>query len=189
MQPFEPDVLAPQTRANYLVGVDSAVQAILSRTDDAGQPAANLSRGALSVQLGRDYAARTGTALNNADISFGDVCIIAYDAPYISWAVHAGLMLGDSTAVFAPDRPVTRQELAVVLSRYAALCGHPLTADGTVTITDKASIASWAQDAVQALVSRKVLTLTDGAFAPSQTVTPAQADAAVRALDTLMNQM
>ncbi len=76
-----------------------------------------------------------------------------------------------------------------MLSRYAALCGHPLTADGTVTITDKASIASWAQDAVQALVSRKVLTLTDGAFAPSQTVTPAQADAAVRALDTLMNQM
>ena len=141
------------------------VQAILSRTDDVGQPAANLSRGALSVQLGRDYAARTGTALNNADISFGDVCIIAYDAPYISWAAHAGLMLGDSTAVFAPDRPVTRQELAVVLSRYAALCGHPLTADGTVTITDKASIASWAQDAVQTLVSRKVLTLTDGAFA------------------------
>lgn len=189
VQPFEPDVLAPQTRADYLVGVDSAVQAILSRTDDAGQPAANLSRGALSVQLGRDYAARTGTALNNADISFGDVCIIAYDAPYISWAVHAGLMLGDSTAVFAPDRPVTRQELAVVLSRYAALCGHPLTADGTVTITDKASIASWAQDAVQALVSRKVLTLTDGAFAPSQTVTPDQADAAIRALDTLMDQM
>lgn len=189
VQPFEPDVLAPQTRADYLAGVDSAVQAILSRTDDAGQPAANLSRGALSVQLGRDYAARTGTALNNPDTSFGDVCIIAYDAPYISWAVHAGLMVGDSATVFAPNRAVTRQELAVVLSRYAALCGHPLTADGAVSITDKASIASWAQDAVQALVSRKVLTLTDGAFAPSQTVTPDQADAAVRALDTLMDQM
>lgn len=189
VQPLQPDLLVPQTRADYLAGIDSPVAAILSRTDDAGQPAASLSRGALAVQLGRDYATRTGETLSNPDTSFGDVCIVSYDAPYISWALHAGLMSGDSAAVFAPDRPVTRQELAVVLVRYASLRGHALTATQPVTITDKAAIAPWAQDAVQALVSRNVLTLADGAFAPSQTVSPAQAEAALRALDALIDQM
>ena len=63
----------------------------------------NLSRGALAVQLGRDYAARTDTALNNPDTSFGDVCIIAYDAPYISWAAHAGLDVGRQRDRLCPE--------------------------------------------------------------------------------------
>lgn len=183
VQPLQPDLLVPQTRADYLAGVDTAVQAILSRTDDARPAASACSRGALAVQLGRDYAARTGQALNNPDLSFGDVCTISYTAPYISWAVQAGVMSGDSSAVFAPDRTVTRQELAVVLSRYAAYCGHPLTASRAVSYSDRSAVASWAQDAVQAMVSTGVLSLQDGAFQPSQPVTRAQADAALAALD------
>lgn len=183
VQPFQPDLHAPQTRADYLRGIDSTVAAILSRSDDAGQPAATLSRGALAVLLGRDYAARTGTALPASGLHASDVCLISYTVPYIGWAVQAGIMRGDSTAAFAPDRAVTRAELATVLSRYAAHCAQPLPVpDNVQQPSDLDAAPQWARSAIQATAGTALLPLQDGKSLPNQPVTPDQAAAAVQAL-------
>ena len=79
--------------------------------------------GTLATALGRDYAAQTGQGIQTQQPPFADVSVFHYAAPYIGWAQAAGLLYGDSNEVFAPDRAVTRAELAAVLTRYAALCG------------------------------------------------------------------
>ena len=171
-----PDIEAPQTLADYLAGKDTAVETILARTDDAGQPQTALTRAALATALGRDYAAQTGQGIQTQQPPFADVSVFHYAAPYIGWAQAAGLLYGDSNEVFAPDRAVTRAELAAVLTRYAALCGKELTAKPAAP-TDADAIAAWARDAACQLADAGVLPLENGKFQPSQTVSRTDFDA------------
>lgn len=171
-----PDIEAPQTLADYLAGKDTAVETILARTDDAGQPQTALTRAALAAALGRDYAAQTGQGIQTQQPPFADVSVFHYAAPYIGWAQAVGLLYGDSNEVFAPDRAVTRAELAAVLTRYAALCGKELTAKPAAP-TDADAIAAWARDAACQLAGARVLPLESGKFQPSQTVSRTDFDA------------
>ena len=171
-----PDIEAPQTLADYLAGKDTAVETILARTDDAGQPQTALTRAALATALGRDYAAQTGQGIQTQQPPFADVSVFHYAAPYIGWAQAAGLLYGDSNEVFAPDRAVTRAELAAVLTRYAALCGKELTAKPAAP-TDADAIAAWARDAACQLAGAGVLPLESGKFQPAQTVSRTDFDA------------
>ncbi|MCQ4772120.1 S-layer homology domain-containing protein, partial [Intestinimonas massiliensis] len=41
-----------------------------------------------------------------------------------AWCREAGLLLGTGDGRFSPDRPLTREELAVALRRYARILGR-----------------------------------------------------------------
>lgn len=168
-----PDIHVQQSLTDYLAGRDTAVQAILARAGDANQPKTELTRGALAAALGRAYAAEMGEGISFAQPLFADVSIFDYAAPYIAWAQANGLMCGDSADTFAPDRAVTREELAAVLTRYAAFRGKSL-AGTPATPADAAAISPWALDAVCALSGAGVLELQDGDFAPKSQVLRAE---------------
>lgn len=170
VESLPPDLLAAQTLRDYLAGKDTAVEAILSRTRDTAPAKLVLTRGALAAALGRAYAAETGETLNLEQPTFSDVSMFSYLAPYVVWAQKNGILYGETASCFAPDRAVTRQELAAVLSRYAAFRGRPFPAAGTCSPTDAASIAPWAVDAARSLAEAGVLPLKNGAFQPRGTV-------------------
>ena len=81
--------------------------------------------------------------------SFSDVLESAWYAKAVAWGAANGIIAGDGQGNFLPDAPVTREQFAAFLYRYAEYTdtlGSPAgNADG---FTDASQISSWAKDAV-----------------------------------------
>ena len=69
------------------------------------------------------------------------------------------------------DDCFTREQLAVMVSRYAALQGRALSAgqDALNACSDAASVSSWAQSSVAQVLNGGLLTAENGQFAPKAT--------------------
>lgn len=55
--------------------------------------------------------------------SFEDVDENKYYAPAVYWASSNGIVEGVGEGIFAPDRVITREQLAVMIYRYGAALG------------------------------------------------------------------
>ncbi|MNC20503.1 Endo-1,4-beta-xylanase A precursor [compost metagenome] len=103
-------------------------------------------------------------------------------AGYVQAAVSAGLIDGYEDGTFRAGSPVTREELAVLLTRALALAGH--RADGSAAaaaFTDGSSVSSWAKDAVGAAQAAGLVNgLEDGSFRPQAQATRAEAAAMIK---------
>ena len=108
--------------------------------------------------------------------AFTDVPASAYYADAVKWAAEKGVVSGTTSTTFAPDRAVTRQEMAVIMANYAKAMGYtvPKTREA-VTFADNGSIGSWAKDAVKAMQMAGILNGKDGnRFDPQGTATRAE---------------
>ncbi|WP_024831832.1 insulinase family protein [Ruminiclostridium josui] len=86
-------------------------------------------------------------------------------------AKQQGLITSDKKGNYHENRKLTREELAVFIWKIAALSGVQLPA-ATPEISDTNSVASWARNAVNALVGFEVIKLDDkGNFNPKGEVT------------------
>ena len=71
-------------------------------------------------------------------------------APAVAWGRSERIAAGNGDGTFAPEAPVTREQLAVMVSRYAALQGRTLS-DSTAALNacgDAASVSQWARTSV-----------------------------------------
>ena len=76
---------------------------------------------------------------------YSDVSADDWFADAVAWASSAGIVTGNADGTFAPERTVTRTELAVMLSRFAAALGADTAASGDLSRwTDGASVPSYA---------------------------------------------
>jgi len=95
----------------------------------------------------------------------------------VQWAYKSGIAVG-SDGEFNPNANITRQDIAVMLTRYAdkvAIYTLPKTSS-TVTFTDSAKISSYASEAVTAMQQAGIISGNDdGRFAPTANATRAQA--------------
>ncbi|MBP1925312.1 hypothetical protein J2Z76_001171 [Sedimentibacter acidaminivorans] len=67
----------------------------------------------------------------------------------ILMAFKLGIIKGKGNGMFAPNDAVTRQEMAIMMKRAIDSMGITYTAaDGVLTVSDKANVASWAVDGV-----------------------------------------
>ena len=108
---------------------------------------------------------------------FEDVPADVWYAPYVNWAAANGIVYGISSTEFAPNADISRQDMAVMLDRYAQQFGIVLGTDNAaVTFTDEADIAAYALPAVQALQRAGVINgMPDGSFCPRGSATREQA--------------
>lgn len=82
--------------------------------------------------------------------SFSDVDRNAYYALAVDWASASGIVNGYSDTVFAPDDAVTREQLALILYRYAILTGRDISLNGNLSaFTDCDNISDYAYEAVE----------------------------------------
>ncbi|MCC8097884.1 MAG: S-layer homology domain-containing protein, partial [Eubacterium sp.] len=90
-------------------------------TETTFDPDSSMTRGMFVTVLGR---------LSGEDISgsctFSDVDNSKYYAPYIAWANENGIVNGMSKTSFSPDSPVTCEQAAIILVKYAAYKGTVL---------------------------------------------------------------
>lgn len=64
------------------------------------------------------------------ETSFKDVSSKQYYAKAVAWAVENQIATGYNKNTFQPNRPVTREQLAVFLHNYANVMGYDATAGG-----------------------------------------------------------
>lgn len=107
----------PQT-AWYASAVESVSAAGLMNGvgDGSFSPGGGVTRGQIVAIL---YRLAGGPAVYSS--SFSDVPSSAYYAKAVAWAARRGVAEGFSDGTFRPDLPVSRQQLAVILWRYAKL--------------------------------------------------------------------
>lgn len=108
-----------------------------------------------------------------SDVYFSDLPADADAAQAIRWAAQSGLIVGYGDGTFRPDEPVTREQTAVILCRYAALRGADTTAAGDLAAwSDGSSVSPWAQQAVLwAVQSGTIAAHDDGTLGARETAT------------------
>jgi hypothetical protein len=146
----------------------------------AFSPNVPMSRAMLATVMGRLAGANVGGYANTG--GFGDVAAGQYYAPYVQWAQANAIMNGTDENVFAPNAPVARQDLAVILTNYARYAGKPLPAKQSYSgFADTGSIAGYAQPAVEAVNKAGVMGgKPGGVFDPQSGATRAEVAAILR---------
>lgn len=102
---------------------------------------------------------------------FSDVAENAWYAEAVNWAVQKGVVKGISKTEFAPDVPMTRQDLAAVLWRYA---GSPKTSAGLSGYADRSQIASYAKTAMVWMTEQGYLKGSNDCLSPAKTASRAE---------------
>lgn len=128
------------------IGRLSSLSIVQGTGDGKFDPLANVTRGDFVTILGRlegvDQTKYTGS-------SFSDVGDSVYYAPYIKWASANNIVLGYSDGKFQPSAKISRQDMALIIVRYADFAKIDLPSNGSATdFSDDSKIASYANQAV-----------------------------------------
>ena len=111
-------------------------------------PQSNTTRAQLVTMLYR-LAGSPDLPEEGLDYPFSDVDASSWYGPAVYWARANGIVTGTSDTTFTPDRPVTRQEMAAILHRYAEFAGYDVSASADLSgYTDAGDIAGYAQTAM-----------------------------------------
>ncbi|MBR4308030.1 MAG: S-layer homology domain-containing protein [Oscillospiraceae bacterium] len=177
-------------------------------------PNTTMTRGMFVTVLGRvegiDLAHWSQASLV---LPFTDVAPDAYYTPYIRWALCKNIVSGITATTFAPDVPITREQMSKLAAYYIEKMGHSLKApfddnelppdffspvseeapaeESTIEFADEEQISPWAKDSVHTLCDAGILTGVnnpDGSvsFRPQATATRAECAAVFsRILKTL----
>jgi 2',3'-cyclic-nucleotide 2'-phosphodiesterase (5'-nucleotidase family) len=115
-------------------------------TATAFAPAMTMTRSQMVAVLWR----MAGSPEAAATAAFSDVASDAYYAAAVSWAVEQGITTGVTAATFEPMAPVSRQQFATFLYRYAAIMKYDTTQGGMAIqeYADYHHIASYAAAAM-----------------------------------------
>lgn len=110
-------------------------------------------------------------------LRFTDIRRSEYYAEALAWAVENGIVTGRTATVFAPNDPVTRQEMAVMLYRYAKLLGEDgCDAADLSKFADAKKIDAYAREAMAWAVGSGLLRgYPDATLGPKKSVTRAEA--------------
>ena len=134
----------------------------------AGAAAAPLDRGDLAAAL---WEAQ-GCPTPQGDCPFSDLPSAGPRAPALAWAAEQGLVHGTGGGAFAPDRPATREEAAVLLRRYARWLGQDAFYPEIARCNDWKDISPWADDSLYwATDTGLILWAEGGLMAPQDTLT------------------
>lgn len=143
----------------------------LSKTEFG--PNKSITRGQFVSVLGRMLNVNVN---DYKDQNFKDVKSGMYYSPYIAWANKVGIVSGVGQEKFAPDKELTREEMAVMMTKFLKVSGKNLNAKGkTNAFKDDAKIQGWAKDSVKEMARLGLVSgMGDDNFAPKTPFTRAQ---------------
>ena len=108
---------------------------------------------------------------------FPDVPENTWYTDAVSWAAGAGIVTGYDAATFGPDNPVTREQFAAMLYRYAQSLGEGFTGSWSFRLDypDAADVSAYAYEALCWMTMKNVIQgMEDGNLHPQGTANRAQ---------------
>ena len=140
-------------------------------------PDGTTSRGQIAAILYR----ASGSPEVSGGTAFTDVVDTAYYADAVRWASAHGVVTGYGDGTFRPNNPITRQQLAAILWRYA---GSPAP-EGGADYADEDTISAYASTAVDWARDTGIISGRDGnRFDPNGRAARAQAAVILHRYDT-----
>ena len=136
------------------------------------EPGTAVTRGMLVTLLYRNEGSPAVTGA-----SFSDVAAGRYFTDAVAWAAKNGIVTGFSDGTFRPDAPVSRQQLAVILFRYAGYKGMTaVTLEENLNgFTDESAISGYAISAMNWAVGQGLVNgFSDGSVRPTEGASRAQ---------------
>ncbi|MFI3227150.1 MAG: S-layer homology domain-containing protein [Clostridia bacterium] len=138
------------------------------------EPDSNMTRAMFAQVLYNMYDA---TPVNYI-LPFTDVSDMWYTEA-VRWASSEGIVNGTSDTTFSPDSLITREQMIVMLYRYATLLDLDLSIDSSITLDDFAdsdTVSGYAVNSMEWAYSNDVINGTNtGALVPLNQATRAEA--------------
>lgn len=170
----------PFTDVNRTAWYHASVQFVYERklfqgvSADHFAPNGSVTRGMLATILHRlaGEPAAQGTAIVFSDVTSG-----TWFEPGVSWSAANGVVNGMGNGTFLPNANVTREQLAVMLHRYATSYANlENTSSGDLTrFTDRRAVSSWAEEGLTWAVGVGILNGDDrGALNPGASASRAE---------------
>lgn len=109
--------------------------------------------------------------------NFSDIPLRSELRPYTEWAYKKGIAMGHGNWTFKPDEPVTREQMALFITKFAEKAGVsiPTTLGESGPYNDHESISEWASEAVYAIRPSGIMREGDDSlFNPRRAVTKAE---------------
>ena len=140
-------------------------------------PNTSMTRAMFVTVIGRLYERSYGPLKIGGGYAFTDCNYSLWYGTYVDWCAENGIITGVGGGLFAPDRGITREEMATMLYRFAKFLNtSTAVSNGTqLAYPDAAQIGSWALDAAKYCQQTGIITGRDGgAFAPQGTAMRAE---------------
>ncbi|NIK69733.1 S-layer homology domain-containing protein [Paenibacillus sp. BK720] len=152
---------------------------------DLFAPNRNMTRAEFAALVVKALGLTRGSAASTP--SFADVPSTAWYASYVRTVVQYGIVKGMSDGTFRPNQEITRQEMAVMLTRALdQITKHEqihFEAPKAAFPQDGSQIADWAQSSIDELVAKGIMQgKSAGKFAPLDHATRAEAAVTLKRL-------
>ena len=138
-------------------------------------PGTSMTRAMFVSVINRLAGGKTATVSTK---SFSDVSDSAWYGKSVAWAVENGIVSGTGSSTFSPDQPVSREQIAVFLYRYAVSAGYDknISASASLkTFSDSGNVSEWASDALTWAVDKGLINgMGDSSLDPNGKATRAQ---------------
>ncbi len=110
-------------------------------TETTFEPEKDMTRGMFVTVLGRMSGEKISGKCEFKDVDNGK-----YYAPYIAWAAKNGIVSGIDGINFSPDTPVTCEQAAVIISKYANY--KNIVFENKSISPSTANVSEWAKEGV-----------------------------------------
>ncbi len=143
-------------------------------------PDMTMTRGMFITVLGRMHG--VDTANYGTDTGYSDVNSAEYYAPYISWAKENALMAPISDTAFAPEEPIFRKDMALVIYNYIKAFNYSFkNVAFEINFTDLASCSAEQAEAIKYIQSCGIINGIGGnKFDPDGSSTRAEVSAVMQ---------
>jgi hypothetical protein len=143
-------------------------------------PDRNITRAEFAALLTRAIGIKNTTSIQSR---FSDVTTDSWYFNAVNGAAEAGLVSGYTLSTFAPDDLITREQMAVMISRALAYKGKQVKDDSDsflANFKDRGGISSWALQGVNTVVQLGIVKgRSADTFAARQNATRAEATAMI----------
>jgi len=158
----------------YHEGIDYAIQqGLMNGTSSTTfEPGSTTTRGMIVTILHRLEGAPAAAAPSFQDVADGQ-----WYTDAVAWAAANGIVTGYDANTFGPMDPITREQMAAILYRYAAYKGCDVSSLADLSsFTDAGSVSAYAETAMAWAVDAGLITgMTETTLVPQGSATRAQA--------------
>ena len=128
------------------------------------------------------YSKEDKPAVTYTDLFSVDVPEGKWFTDAVLWAAENKIVSGKGNGRFDVNGKITRQEIVLMLYKYAQFKGYDVTNDGDLSgFADSSSVASWGQEAMKWAIANKLITGMNGKIKPNESASRAQAATIIKA--------